>query len=366
MNAVATVTPARALLDLVHPGHGAPTPTDAAADNAMLNFVADLAALDRVHNRNKKKSQDQLAEQLFRRSPVANDLKSAKPYLRYNLRAAFEELKTLDTEMRSRCGGAITVAELHRFRHIISDYLFDLREILEVLQQRVAGWEFFGGGKNAGVDSWEVFMLARNLAFQSALPDPRKAFDHKTAQIASIFVLRQAMELRFERLIAVYPTDPKGRPPRLRHGFHHAFVAGNPQHFKANGFEVKKLQHLYDWCSEIVHQAYQPYAWQVSMALRRAGDLLHTRAADSGQPWSIHNAVEITDVGAMQTAYENHFLATYGHGMWRMTRRKPEALVRDWLPDMAFTGTEYRPVVNRPGLCRRIRIRLRGLLRKLG
>jgi hypothetical protein len=80
------------------------------------------------------------------------------------------------------------------------------------------------------------------------------------------------MELRFERLFAVYPTDRKGKPPKLKHGFHQEFIAANPQFFQANGFRVKELRDPYDWCSDIVRQAYQPYAWQISMALRRGGD----------------------------------------------------------------------------------------------
>ena len=328
------------------------------ADKAVKDFLVDVAALDRRHNHNKRLTQDQLAEQIFRRSPIFKDTNALTPYLRYQLRVALEEFTTLDQEMRSLNNGSITFDVLTQYGQIIRDYLFDLREILSFLQRNVAGWTFFHGGKNSGTSSWEVFILARQLAYQSTYIGTGAPFHHKTAQIASIFVLRQALELRFERLIAVYPTNSRGKPPKLRHGFHQEFIASNPQFFLTDGFSIKELRHLYDWCSEIVHQAYQPYTWQTSMALRRGGDLLHTRQAPENTPWSIYNAVELSDIEAMQSAYEDHFLATYGHGKWRMTREKPEALVRNWRPEMAFTSGDYRPVLNRPALWRRIGSRI--------
>ena len=167
------------------------------------------------------------------------------------------------------------------------------------------------------------------------------------------------MELRFERLIAVYPLDANRKPPRLKHGFHQEFIISNPQFFNAGGFAIKELRHLYAWCSEIVHQAYQPYAWQIAMAMHRAGDLLQSRSTPPNAAWSIYNAVEIPDVPAMQDAFELHFLSTYGHGSWRMTRAKPEASAAIWRTDMAYTSTDYRSVLNQPPLWRRIRRRFK-------
>ncbi|MDE4618390.1 hypothetical protein [Sinorhizobium meliloti] len=334
-------------------------------DKAMSDLVTDIQSLDQSHNRGKTLSQDQLAEQVFRRDPKFKKDKEAVPYFRYQLRVATEELTNLDQEMRSKGGGSITVATFTQFSDMLTDYLFDLREILVFLQRKATGWEFFDGGKNSTVTSWEVYLLARGLAFQSTYTGSGSPFDNKTAQIASVFALRQAMELRFERLIAVYPYDAKDTGPRLKHGFHHDFISSHPQFFSANGFRIKELRHLYDWCSEIVHQAYQPYAWQISMAMRRAGDLLHTRSAPANQAWSIFNAVTISDTEAMQGAYEDYFLSNYGHGVWRFLRDKPEALLPAWRPEMAFMGIEARPVKNRPSLWKRIRNHMIRWMRKL-
>lgn len=335
-----------------------PAPTsfmDAQVDKAVSDLLTEIAALDLRHNKGKPIRPDQLDEQLFRRSPKFESDRAAIPYLRYNLRVAHEELARLLRELRDPTSGLLTAATLIQFSSIFRDYLFDLREILVPLQQQVAGWTFFAGGKNSGISSWEAYRLAHSLSIQSAWSPTGIYLDHKASQIASILVLRQAMELRFERLIAVYPHDAKGNAPKLRHGFHQDFINTNPRFFKTGTWSIKQLRHLYDWCSEIVHQAYQPYAWQSAFAIRRAGDLFNSRAAAPNAAWSIYNAVEILDVEAMQTAYEHYFLSTYGHGSWRMTRAKPEASVPNWTQEMSFTGADFRPVINQPTLCRRIK-----------
>src|SRR4051812_984825 len=113
-----TVTPARALLDIIGPLHGKPTPTDATADKAMTDFLADIAALDRTHNRNKRLTQDQLAEQVFRRNPVFKNAAGLTRYLRCQLRVALQELTILDQEMRARNNGLITFPVLSQYAPI--------------------------------------------------------------------------------------------------------------------------------------------------------------------------------------------------------------------------------------------------------
>ncbi|MBO9422910.1 hypothetical protein J7481_25620 [Labrenzia sp. R4_2] len=347
MKATIKKTAAEKLLNFLRLSDGASLPTDTEAENTFTTFISDIRSLDARHNKGKEITQDRLAEQVFRRNPMFKKDRDAVPYFRYQLRVASEELGRLEGKMRASANGNITSDVLFQFAEIINDYLFDLRDILSFLQRKDNDWRFFEGGQNSDVTSWEVFQLAQGLAYQSTRKGTGVCFNHKTAQIASLFVLRQAMELRFERLIGVYPYDRNCKPPKLRHGFHHDFITKNNQFFNADDFSIKELRHLYDWSSEIVHQAYQPYAWQIAMALRRAGELLNSRSVQSGQAWSIFNSVSIADVDKMQTAYEEHFLNTYGHGEWCFTRRQPEAQLLSEYRRQSTLGTDYRQVRNR-------------------
>ncbi|WP_421440763.1 hypothetical protein [Agrobacterium tumefaciens] len=355
------ITPAQTLLHVLSPfrrpetllpdgssyRHGEPSgiPTNEEAKSALLNFQADIRELDRKHNGSKMLTDDQLAEQVFKKNVSFENFAQFLPYGRYQLRLARQEMDILVDDIQRVSGGELTYDGIWSYNDFLTDYLFDLREILVQLQNNVDGWRFFDGGKSSHVDSWQIYLLANNLAWQSTISDPGKRLPHKTAQIASIGVLRQAMELRFERLISVYPIDRNGNPPKLKHGFHQTFIASRPDLFQAQGFDVGKLRHLYDWCSEIVHQAYQPYTWLISFGLRRAGKLLHTQASYNGR-WSIFNAVRVTDVEAMQDAFESYFLDYFGHGEWKFYREKPEALVDGWTDDMRKPSDEFVAVTN--------------------
>lgn len=63
--------------------------------------------------------------------------------------------------------------------------------------------------------------------------------------------------------------------------------------------------------------------------------------APNQRRWSIYNSVEIADVPAMQTAFEDQFLGVYGHETWRMTRARPEASVPNRRQELAFTASDY-------------------------
>lgn len=341
-----TALPAHSLLDLFRGMPGAPPPSDADTDRTVTDFIDHLVAI-RDSRKTKQWSERYLIDGVFSRVRKFNSDAECQIYCRIHLRVAIEQLRALIDELRDAQTGTLSFSAVQPWEATITDYIFDLASIVPYLQRKVPGYIYLRGGKNPTVHSWEVYQLAKGLAYQSSHWGRGSALDHKAAQIAAIGVLRQALELRFTRLIAVYPTDKKGKSPKLRHGFHQDFVVDNPAIFQAKGFSISDLRPMYDWCSEIVHQAYQPYAWQSSWALLLAGRLLGSRAAPQNTAWSIANAVEIDDISAMQTKFEEHFLANYDHGAWQMSRERPEALTPSWKPEMGGTSPGYRVPFNR-------------------
>jgi hypothetical protein len=275
-------------------------------------------------------------------------------YCKCHLRVAIQRLTALFDRIRDQ-NGNITTASLVPWKSILRDYIFDLNDIVPFLQRRVQGYVFFNGGSNSYPHSWEFFQLSRSLALQSAFTGSGPQFGHKTALIAAIFVLRQALELRFERLIGVYPSDAKGKGPRLKHGFHQEFINTCPKYFISNGFNIADLKPVYDWCSEIVHRGYQPYAWQIDWALDLCGQLLGPHPAPPLSAWSVANGVEIVDLTEMQDAFENYFLSHYEHGSWRIMRIKPEALVKGWRPEILINSSIFKSVVHRRTITQRIK-----------
>lgn len=338
--------PSHVLLAILDASHSGTSPTDEDVEKAVTGFLDHLATIQKAQ-KSKKWSERYLIDGVFGRSRKFNNEVEQQAYCRVHLRVALDELTALINDLRDQQTSALTFAAIKPLKETIRDFVFDLQGIVSFLQRKSKGYVYLHGGKNPTVHSWEVYVLAKGIAHQSAHWGQGPALDHKVAQISAIGVLRQALELRFTRLIAVYPTDKKGKSPKLRHGFHQDFIVANPNFFQAKGYNIADLRPMYDWCSEVVHQAEQPYAWQISWAIKLAGRLLAARPAQQNAAWSIANAVEIPDVLTMQDAFENHFLANYQHGEWQMAREQPEALTPNWKSHMAGTNPNFRSPNNR-------------------
>src|SRR4051794_34271884 len=192
-------TPAHELFRVFFPSLGAPVPTDGQADKAVKNFLADLVRLETKHAP-KTLSDEYLAGQVFLRSHEFKNDFECMAYCRCQLKVAVRQFKLLVNEFQHPASNGITMAQLIPWKAIVIDYIFDLLDIASFLERNTPGYVFFRGGKNAGVHSWQVYVLSRSLAYQAVYQGGLPQFEHKPAQIAAIFVLRQSLELRFERL----------------------------------------------------------------------------------------------------------------------------------------------------------------------
>jgi hypothetical protein len=339
-------SPARNLLTLLTLPDGDPPPDDSMAHTAMDDFITHLVAVQNMQ-RKKLHSERYLIEQVFSRGRSFKTDNERTIYCHCHLEVAIQQLKSLIDNIKDKATGKLSATSFLAFRHFFVDYVLDLCEIVPFLQRKVPNYVYLNAAKNSDVHSWEIYTMAMDLVYHAKIQDTGGKLNHKLAQIAAISVLRQAFELRFTRLISVYPCDRKGKSPRLRHDFHLNFIISNPQFFRPSGFNIAELRPLYEWFSEIVHQAYQPYAWQTGWAVQLSARLLKPHPASLGDTWSIANSVEVIDVQKMQEEYESHFLKNYDHGEWQMNRLNPEALVHDWDNRIASTALNYRPVYNR-------------------
>ena len=353
-------TAAEALFEVVSPSPGSITPTESQAERAVQDFLDLLRSLEAKHVK-KSLSEEYLISNVFLRSKMFKADSEISAFCRCHLVAAHREFKKLAHLFRDPSTNKFELARMLPFKEFIADFVFDLIEIIPFLERKTVGFLYFRGGKAPDVHSWRLYQLSLELASQSAIVSAGPRFDHKGAQIAAIFVLRQAMELRFQRIVGVFPLDSKGNEPKLKHGFQFRFIVEHPHHFVYRGFDLSSLKPVYDWCSEIVHAAYQPYAWQIAWAQDIGGRLLRPQNSQPGKGWNLANAVEVIDVDKMQSDYEDYFLANYDHGSWQMTRVRPEALVATRSPHHVVVTPGYRPV----NIRRDWRKRLAQILRRI-
>lgn len=320
--------PALTLFDKIHGSKGSEKASGrVSADKALSDFADHLKWLASRHVK-KTYCEQYLVDGCFGKARALEKLSEVNAYCRTHLTVAGRSFDELLKELR-RTSHKISHTILKRYADIVTDYIFDLRGIAEHLErQKDPTYSFLRGEKNYGVHTWEVFRLSRQLAIQSAFRGLPFHVDHKASQIASVFVLRQALEAKFERLIAVHIHNSSGQTPRLRHDFHYDFIANNPSYFTFRSVDFGRLKKIYDWCNEVVHRVYQPLAWQIAFAHSICGGLFNPVRTPPGAGWSIHNSVKINSLSEMQSAFVKHFFDSYEHGIWAVEVGEPEADVQ--------------------------------------
>jgi len=303
-----------------------PGKVKASSDKCITDFMQHIQWLKSRHVR-KNYSNEYLVSTCFGKSRIFQKDCEAMAFCRAHLAIAVERFELLIKEMKGD-QSSLSFQTLIRNKETIRDYLFDLKNIAEFLEKKKnPSYSFFEGWKAYGIDSLWIFHLSKQLANQRLLQQEKLFwFDHKGSQIASVFVLRQALEAKFSRIIGVNIFGERGQTPKLRHTFHYDFIDSNPHFFEFVSVEFKLLKRVYEWCNEIVHKVFQPYAWQIDYAHSICTGLFSSGDLSSKGGWSIHGGVRILDLQAMQSAFETHFCDSYDHGIWCLEYYKPEAV----------------------------------------
>ncbi|MCZ4303852.1 hypothetical protein O4G98_03825 [Zoogloeaceae bacterium G21618-S1] len=237
---------------------------------------------------------------------------------------AISQFERLIAEMKA--GHTEVKAEkLRKFSPLVHDYLHDLRPIVEYLERRKdPDYEFFRGSKSYQPMGWQLFRASRQLAVMTVNSAIR--IDHNVSHIAAVFMLRQALEVKFERIIGVSLLDKWYQSPKLRHGFHYGFIKDNLSYFEFASVDFARLEQIYKWCSVLLHQAIQPFAWQLPYAFSVTEGLFDSDPVTETGHWSIHGGVRICGKAAMQNAFAEHFVRSYDHGIWCVQYGDTEAV----------------------------------------
>ncbi len=315
------MTPAETLLKKID-GHDK---IRISAEGAITDFANHLSWLMQRHVK-KSYKKEYLVSWVFSTKQSFEKKSEADGYCRANLVVA----KLCFDSLVNNIQGNHTkpqYKDLMRYHELVRDFIHDLKPIAEYLErQKNPTYTFFHGHKSYSVHTWEVFRISQQLAVQSAFRNQYLHFDHKTARIVSVFVLRQALEAKFFRLVAVEIYNKTGDTPRLKHLFHYDFIEKNNSYFDFKAVTFLILKKIYQWCNDIVHRVYLPLAWEVDYAQQICQGLFFPLKTPASTHWSINNAVEINKCDQMQSAFIDHFCSEYDHGIWACEPIKPEAM----------------------------------------
>lgn len=212
----------------------------------------------------------------------------------------------------------------------LMDYLFDFKRPIEFLQNKKDGtYIFFDGSKSYGSFSTHLYRFSKALSYVGKDQAEVVSSYHKEKQIAAAFVLRQSLEVKFERMVGVAFYDKYLKSPRLRHGFHYSFALANPELFSFPKFDFSLLNNIYDWCSTVVHRAYQPFMWQLNYAHELCDGFFDWGEMANGAGHTWVGGVRVLDVDAMRQEFIKFFYKEEENkkskSMWLVKFQDPEA-----------------------------------------
>lgn len=216
------------------------------------------------------------------------------------------------------------------YSECLMDYLFDLKRPIEFLQKKKDGaYMFFDGSKYYGAISTHLYRFSKALSYVGKDQAEVVSSYHKEKQIAAAFVLRQSLEVKFERMVGVEFYDRNLRSPRLRHGFHYSFALVNPKYFSFPKFDFSLLNNVYDWCSTVVHRAYQPFMWQLNYAHELCDGVFDWGEMANGAGHTWVGGVRVLDVDEMRQEFIKHFYkeeeSKKSKSTWIVRFQDPEA-----------------------------------------
>ena len=298
----------------------------ASADKCVDDFVIYLRWLQGRHCK-KQNTRDYHVSVVFQQPRRFGADVEIAAYCRTHLTVAVAQIEKLLATMR-KGKDTISTKTFKQYAPLLYDYLHDLRMIAEYLERRKnPNYEFFRGTKSYQAMGWQLFRASRQLAQISV--DGAVNLDHNVSHIAAVFMLRQAMEVKFERIVGISFSDKSLQTPKLRHGFHYEFIRSNLNYFEFSSVDFTQLQKIYNWCSVLLHRAIQPLAWQLPFAFEVTAGLFDSGSDKQSGRWSIHGGVMLRNKESMQTAFAEHFCSTYEHGIWCINSGATEAMEHD-------------------------------------
>ena len=196
---------------------------------------------------------------------------------------------------------------IKRYSDVLSDYVYDFKRPVEFLERLSdPDYSFINGWSSPWTRSTDLYFFSKALAKSSFSSENFLKSYHRQSQVAAAFVLRQALELKFERIVGEL-SDRLGKSPKLNHGFYYDFVNRNKQFFEFPEFDFSLLSNVYNWCSTVVHRGHQPVIWQLPYAYDLCDGIFAWGDFSRGGGRTCNGGVRVLDVDGMQLKFLSVF-----------------------------------------------------------
>jgi len=220
--------------------------------------------LDEICAREIKKNYSEnipyVAGVIFRDNKIFKTKNEFEQYCRCNLFLANEWLKFLIHE-NIKVNGKASHKRVVKFKDHIHDFLHDVKPFVEYFERkRDSEFVFFTGSKYYGQLAWQIYRESCGLYWQST--QNSGTCSHTMTINLSIFSLRQALEIKFQRIVGIYRIhNKKYEEPKVKHDFYVRFVEKHLSKIKTNYSTLNNLIKVYQWTNNTIHTGFMPFIW---------------------------------------------------------------------------------------------------------
>jgi len=186
-------------------------------------------------------------------------------YINVNLFAARKSFNNIVNDIRGMVGG-LNNKNIKLSRQLIHDLLHDISGFIDYFEQQTdPTFQFLTGGKNYYTTSFETFMVARGLFYNSL--STNNYLSYKESQGMVSMALRQSIEIKTKRIFGIYKIT-KNRQGVPDYGFKRLFdfIEANTADIAYNPVDFKILKYIYKWSCAYIHNGEVSCLWQTEIA----------------------------------------------------------------------------------------------------
>ena len=182
---------------------------------------------------------------------------------------------------------------LHEIKDLLKTFVFDLGST------GVLGEKFFSVhcGRNKTNHTYFHFYDSKNALFLN------RPLPFKTQEFLSVFGLRQAMEIKYRRVIGFIGTEP---PIKMRHDVIPSIISNHEKDIffhKRKDLTIKDILHIYNWTNYSIHYLVSAPPWLIWKAFEVCGIIFDTNnegpalaiGFDSAFQFSVQTLIKMRD-----------------------------------------------------------------------
>ncbi|MDD3480408.1 MAG: hypothetical protein PHI42_08520 [Paludibacteraceae bacterium] len=233
-------------------------------------------------------------------------------YVKVNLFAAKKSFNNIVNEIASMKGG-LTFNNIKLYRQLIYDFLHDINSFITYYRRKTdPKFVFLTGGKNYLTSSFETFMVARGLFYNSLIKD--NPLPYKESQGMVSMTLRQSIEIKTKRIFGIYKIN-KVRRRAPDYGFKRLFdfIEANKADIAYNLVDFEILKHIYKWSCAYIHNGEISYLWQTENAFNYLKTYFApgTHTGSKTTTRSVFGAFKLSNFNSLKTKLNTFIGADY-------------------------------------------------------